>query len=79
MTSPDESELEMHCACIVVGTIISPMCFCVPGTGFQIPTAAANALSVQPNVVQPGVPAEVVAPPIATQCFMLSNMFDPHK
>ncbi|XP_046676659.1 RNA-binding protein 39 [Homalodisca vitripennis] len=44
------------------------------GTGMQIPAAAASALNVS------GMPLPVVAqptPPIATQCFMLSNMFDP--
>lgn len=42
------------------------------GTGFQLPTAAQNALQMQQQSA--GV---VGAPPIATQCFMLSNMFDP--
>lgn len=42
------------------------------GTGFEIPQAAANALSFT-NQPQPDI-----APPIATQCFMLSNMFDPN-
>ncbi|CAK1549827.1 unnamed protein product [Leptosia nina] len=44
------------------------------GTGLQIPPAAASvlmgagtALAAQPQI----------APPIATQCFMLNNMFDP--
>ena len=59
------------------------------GTGFQIPQYAANALSqagtaqpplpnmVQPNGQLPPIPAAATAaPPIATQCFMLSNMFD---
>lgn len=43
------------------------------GTGMQLPPAAANALNLAnalPQAVQP-------APPIATQCFMLANMFDP--
>ncbi|XP_073995127.1 RNA-binding protein 39-like protein Caper isoform X1 [Rhodnius prolixus] len=45
------------------------------GTGMQIPAAAASALNV---AVPGGLPATAnVAPPIATQCFMLSNMFDP--
>ncbi|KAL1124775.1 hypothetical protein AAG570_001396, partial [Ranatra chinensis] len=45
------------------------------GTGMQIPAAAASALNV---AVQGGVPLSTNAtPPIATQCFMLSNMFDP--
>ncbi|CAH1779816.1 unnamed protein product [Owenia fusiformis] len=60
------------------------------GTGFQLPQAAANALnmpqSAPPNTSVPGVPQQAspappaqqaAAPPIATQCFMLSNMFDP--
>ena len=41
------------------------------GTGLQLPAAAANALQLPAQ--QPQVPA----PPIATQCFLLSNMFDP--
>lgn len=47
------------------------------GAGMQVPPAAASALSLatgQTIVSQP-----VAAPPIATQCFMLSNMFDPTK
>ena len=63
----------------------------VKGTGFNIPEAAANALNLTPGQMQvvtpaqqpvahptPAVPATTTnAPPIATQCFMLSNMFDP--
>lgn len=44
------------------------------GAGLAVPQAAANALlatAPQPQVQQQ------VAPPIATQCFLLSNMFDP--
>lgn len=47
------------------------------GAGMQVPQAAANALSMatgQPVV--PQVPTNST-PPIATQCFMLSNMFEP--
>ncbi|WAR13600.1 RBM39-like protein [Mya arenaria] len=63
------------------------------GTGFEIPDYAKNSLQMQgmpasmgmnqgmPNTnaqVKPQVPATTTqAPPIATQCFMLSNMFDP--
>ncbi|XP_043198028.1 RNA-binding protein 39-like isoform X2 [Amphibalanus amphitrite] len=44
------------------------------GTGMQIPTAAANALN---SNQMGGISAQSnIAPPIATQCFMLSNMFD---
>ncbi|XP_050049560.1 RNA-binding protein 39 isoform X2 [Dermacentor andersoni] len=51
------------------------------GTGFQIPQAAVNALQMNPTVL-PGQPqaaavAVAAAPTIATQCFLLSNMFDP--
>lgn len=56
----------------------------------QIPAAAATALNM-PAALMPGLPnqqmavaaaqaaavAAASAPPIATQCFMLSNMFDP--
>ncbi|XP_063922805.1 RNA-binding protein 39 isoform X2 [Zophobas morio] len=47
------------------------------GAGMQVPQAAANALSIATG--QPIVPQvqQNSTPPIATQCFMLSNMFDP--
>jgi len=56
------------------------------GTGFEIPQMAANALNmgggsmagVPPPVEQPAQPpSSSSSPPIATQSFMLSNMFDP--
>ncbi|TMW46401.1 hypothetical protein DOY81_008518 [Sarcophaga bullata] len=46
------------------------------GAGLAVPQAAANALlatAPQPAPVQ----TQAQNPPIATQCFMLSNMFDP--
>ena len=45
------------------------------GTGLELPPAAVNALNptARPNVTQ--TPAAY--PTIATQCFLLSNMFDP--
>jgi len=50
------------------------------GTGMQIPAAAATVLnqSHQPPVASPPTPVvnQPTMPPIATQCFMLSNMFD---
>lgn len=60
--------------------------FCIPGTGFELPDYAKNSLQMQgmpaagtaAPIVKPQVPATTSqAPPIATQCFMLSNMFDP--
>ncbi|CAL1684970.1 unnamed protein product [Lasius platythorax] len=48
------------------------------GTGLEIPPAAANALNMAPVMTQPQPPPQA-APPIATQCFMLSNMFDPQN
>ncbi|CAG9840125.1 unnamed protein product [Diabrotica balteata] len=47
------------------------------GAGMQVPQAAANALSMATG--QPVIPQVQTnsTPPIATQCFMLSNMFDP--
>ena len=54
------------------------------GTGFQIPQAAANALNLPgqlgapPQPVGVSVAAQHTTPPIATQCFMLSNMFEPN-
>ena len=41
------------------------------GTGLQLPPAAVNALHMPVQPMQPATPA------IATQCFLLSNMFDP--
>lgn len=46
------------------------------GAGLAVPQAAANALlatAPQPAPQQP----QVHTPPIATQCFLLANMFDP--
>lgn len=46
------------------------------GAGLAVPQAAANALlatAPQPAPIQQPQPA----PPIATQCFLLTNMFDP--
>lgn len=44
------------------------------GTGLQIPQAAATALNLNPAG---SLPIQQPTPPIATQCFMLANMFDP--
>ena len=63
----------------------------IAGTGFELPAVAANALNMAPPAPAvvggpPAVPGggaaaaaaqAATAPPIATQCFMLSNMFDP--
>lgn len=44
--------------------------------GLAVPQAAANALlATAPQTTAPVQPQ--IAPPIATQCFLLSNMFDP--
>ncbi|XP_065221824.1 RNA-binding protein 39-like isoform X4 [Planococcus citri] len=45
------------------------------GTGMQIPAAAASALNLNP---QPAPVVQQTAPPIATQCFLLTNMYDPN-
>lgn len=54
----------------------------------KLPEAAATALNMQTHMNQAGgggaaqaasAPTPVTTPPIATQCFMLSNMFDPMK
>lgn len=45
------------------------------GAGLAVPQAAANAL-LATAPTQPVVQQQI-APPIATQCFLLSNMFDP--
>ncbi|CAK1603260.1 unnamed protein product [Parnassius mnemosyne] len=45
------------------------------GTGLQIPPAAASVLMGTGSSLV--APQPQVAPPIATQCFMLNNMFDP--
>ena len=50
------------------------------GTGMQIPAAAASVLNQthQPPATNTPAPAaaQPTMPPITTQCFMLSNMFD---
>jgi len=45
------------------------------GTGMKVPEHAANALNQAKNQQQGAAAGNM--PPIATQCFMLSNMFDP--
>ncbi|KAJ6643080.1 RNA-binding protein 39, partial [Pseudolycoriella hygida] len=45
------------------------------GAGLAVPQAAANALLA--TAPQPPPPPVQAAPSIATQCFLLSNMFDP--
>lgn len=45
------------------------------GAGLAVPQAAANALLA--TAPQPPPIQQQAAPPIATQCFLLSNMFDP--
>lgn len=45
------------------------------GAGLAVPQAAANALLA--SAPQPPPPIIEEAPPIATQCFLLVNMFDP--
>lgn len=48
------------------------------GAGLAVPQAAANALlATAPQPVPQQQPIQQTAPAIATQCFMLSNMFDP--
>uniref|UniRef100_A0A1B0C887 Putative transcriptional coactivator caper rrm superfamily n=1 Tax=Lutzomyia longipalpis TaxID=7200 RepID=A0A1B0C887_LUTLO len=46
------------------------------GAGLAVPQAAANALLATAPQQPPSQPP-TATPPIATQCFMLSNMFDP--
>jgi RNA-binding protein 39 len=46
------------------------------GAGLAVPKAAADALLATAPQPVPQQPAQV-SPPIATQCFILSNMFDP--
>jgi RNA-binding protein 23/39 len=45
------------------------------GAGLAVPQAAANALLA--SVPQPPAPVVEETPQIATQCFLLVNMFDP--
>ncbi|XP_071037188.1 RNA-binding protein 39 isoform X4 [Parasteatoda tepidariorum] len=45
------------------------------GTDLNIPAAAVSALQMSQGIVAPQ--QQVAAPAIATQCFLLSNMFDP--
>lgn len=46
------------------------------GAGLAVPQAAANALLATAPTQAVQIPQEIT-PPIATQCFLLSNMFDP--
>ncbi|XP_074597310.1 RNA-binding protein 39-like protein Caper [Brevipalpus obovatus] len=49
------------------------------GTGIELPKAAMTALQIgQANSALPGN-SLTNSPPIATQCFMLNNMFDPNS
>jgi RNA-binding protein 39 len=54
------------------------------GTDLKLPESATSALNlhnqIQANALLPQNSAAqaAAAPPIATQCFMLSNMFDPN-
>lgn len=45
--------------------------------GLPIPKAAADALLATAPQAAPTIPQQPVSAPIATQCFMLANMFDP--
>jgi len=54
------------------------------GTGMKVPEQAASALNIAQNrknalqgIAPPAAESTGNMPPIATQCFMLSNMFDP--
>lgn len=47
------------------------------GAGLAVPQAAANALLASAPQPPPKVPEQQTIPSIATQCFLLSNMFDP--
>lgn len=50
------------------------------GTGLEMPKAALAQLQGNPTLGIAGKvsSASAIAPPVCTQCFMLSNMFDPH-
>jgi RNA-binding protein 23/39 len=47
------------------------------GAGLAVPRAAADALMASLPQPTPAPQIQQETPPIATQCFMLSNMFDP--
>jgi len=53
------------------------------GTDLKLPEAATTALNMQNQItlpyqsLSPSAAQAATVPPIATQCFMLSNMFDP--
>ena len=67
---------------LLAGYLLLLLLMSVAGTGFEIPKHAATALNMNPTaapvMAAPQQQANVT-PPIATQCFMLSNMFDPMK
>ena len=47
------------------------------GTGIELPKAAVTALQLSNGAAPPAVQNGNQVAPIATQCFLLSNMFDP--
>lgn len=54
------------------------------GTDLKLPEAAATALNLQNQLQQNAMMTQpaatpIATPPIATQCFMLSNMFNPEE
>jgi len=74
----DNEELERHGYDLGATGRLALMAKLAEGTGFNIPTAAQNALDMQATTQAPAALSQT-APPIATQCFMLSNMFDPNS
>ncbi|XP_067928872.1 RNA-binding protein 39-like isoform X2 [Watersipora subatra] len=73
----DNEELERHGYDLGATGRIALMAKLAEGTGFNLPAAAQNALDLQMSTQIPALNQS--QPPIATQCFMLSNMFDPNS
>ena len=56
----------------IILNVLAPRC-----SGLKVPEAATNALNMAGTTAMQPNPPQANMPPIATQCFMLSNMFDP--
>lgn len=70
--SLDNEELDRTGVDLGTAGRLSLMAKLAEGTGLRLPNQAQQVLNLNQA---PGTP--IPAPPIATQCFMLSNMFDP--
>ncbi|VDO18366.1 unnamed protein product [Brugia timori] len=52
---------------------------CIAGSGLELPKSAKEILAQNQQQLESATVTGPAIPPIATQCFMLSNMFDPSQ